>query len=130
MEKKVLPNKDVKRLTIERLDQEEGVVRVEQVPLSGKYSTAQFIKELAQKEKEELDWWDIDHEETITDEIEAFSEKLGLRKEDEKLEENMVFWKVELPGKKTQIFHATQPARELSRNLYTKLTERQESGKE
>jgi len=123
MKKKTSPNTEVQRLTVERLDKEAEVVRVESVPLSGKYTTEKFTKELAQKEIEELSWWDADSEKSEMYRIKELREKLGLR-EDEELSENMVFWIIKQSGKPLMVFHATQPARMLSKKLYTSLAER------
>lgn len=107
------------RYTVERLDIEDNIIRLEQVPLAKEIEVKYFLDRIAKEEKEELEWWDTKLTKSRVfsiDECRKF-----LRLESQELVENMVFW-ILLKGRKVkQVIHATQATRKLSTELYSRL---------
>lgn len=122
MEKTSATKVKVERITVERYDREEEVVRLEIVPLSPKYTPEYFEQYMVEKETENLAWWDTKKRTCRTYTAKGARRKLSLGKDDV-LAENMVFWAVSVDGKYHKIYHVTRSARNLAKELYTVITE-------
>jgi len=118
---KKISNMKVWRCTLERCDSDTEMVRVEMVPLSKTENPETFEKKLVKTKKEKLRWWDINCAKSKEMSLNKFKAKLGL-KPDEKVFENMVFWLILKNNKLLRTVHATPAARELSKDLYSRLT--------
>lgn len=112
----------VERITVERYDVDEEVVRLEIVPLAPRYTPEYFEKYIVDKETEKLAWWDKTKRISRTYTAKGARRKLSLNKGDV-LAENMVFWVVAKDGKYDKIYHVTQTARNLAKELYKVITE-------
>lgn len=115
----------LERWTIEKVDEEAGVVRIERVKMYRKLYEEQFKDKLSKSAgsgPDNLSLWDISTDLSITMPIEKLRKKLAMRK-NEAIWENMVFW-VLIKGEDSvmQVYPATQAARELVRDLYMKVS--------
>lgn len=111
----------VERITVERFDVEADTVRLEIVPLAKKLTLEFFEKNILPVNTDNLDWWDTQHRANEILSAQAAKTKLSLKPQ-EPLTENMVFWALSQDGKYTKIYHATQAARNLAKELYKSIT--------
>ncbi len=119
----------VERWTVERLDRDAEMVRIEVVPMRPDKVTQSLLGQLAGKGllegMDDLSLWDARKAKVKGMKLQALVKKLGFRKDEvEKLSENMVFWVIRSgeKGKADQVFHATPAARKTSSDLYHKVT--------
>jgi hypothetical protein len=80
-----------------------------------------------EKETEKLAWWDTKKRISKTYTAAGARRKLSLGKGDV-LAENMVFWAISRDGKYDKIYHVTQSARNLAKELYKVITEATDQG--
>ncbi len=121
-------NVSIERWTVERLDHDAGLARVETVPMKTEYVTQAFLDHLVQEglagEMEDLSLWEVNSLRMLRLPIRRLLGTLGMRPEEaETLSENMVFWMI-VPGRgKTpvSIYHATGLARKVSNDLYDRV---------
>jgi hypothetical protein len=121
----------IERWTVERLDHDAGMARIEAVPMRSKHVTPALLDHLAQEGldggMDDLSLWEVDSIRTLRMPIRRLSNTLGLRSEEEEtLSENMVFWVI-VPGrgkKPTRVFHATSLSRKVSNDLYNRVFNR------
>jgi hypothetical protein len=118
-----------KRWTLDRIDADADVVRVEIVPARSEYDTKGFAEELAASAEEILGWWDVEKAKTGFGSVNWLRSNLLLDKK-QPLAEGMVFWVVKKGNRVTKVIHATQAARELSKQMYGRLTREATDGKE
>jgi len=121
-------NLPIERWTIDRLDRETNTVRIEKVPLNPEFESV-FRKGIEVKKlpkQDNLSWWKTDKYKVQILSIKSLANQLQL-KDDDKLNENMVFWMV---GRKknVKVIHATQMARELTKSIYNKLADSAKEG--
>jgi hypothetical protein len=109
------------RWTLDRIDIDADVVRVEIVPLRKEFDKKGFAKRLAASVEETLRWWDIEKAKTEFGPVEWLRASLLLDRK-QPLAEGMVFWVIKKGKKVTKVIHATQAARELSKRMYGRLT--------
>jgi hypothetical protein len=113
----------LERWTVDRIDEEVGVVRIERVRMPQEV-LGKVIKdsEVASSlfEKDDLDLWKDGAETSEAMTRDVFLKRLSLElKDKEALAENMVFLVLmDTKGKVLAVYHVTQAARELSRELY------------
>ncbi len=107
----------IERITVERYDMEADTVRLEVVPLSKTYNLEFFEKNILTVNVDNLVWWDTQNRDNEILSSKDARNKLSLKAEDP-LTENMVFWAVSQDGKYQKIYHATQAARNLAKDLY------------
>lgn len=122
----------IERWTIDRLDRESNTARIERVPLNPEFKS-EFTKLINAKKLprfDNLSWWKTDKYKVKILSIRSLTRKLQL-KDDEKLSENMVFWLIgDLSGKTpSRVIHATHMARELTKEIYKKLSDSRKEGK-
>lgn len=115
----------LERWTIEKVDEEAGVVRIERVKMHGKLYEEKFKNKLSKSAgsgSDNLSLWDISTDLSVTMPLEKLRKKLAMRK-NEAIWENMVFW-ILIKGEDSvmQVYPATQAARELVRDLYLKVS--------
>ncbi len=124
IEKKILeiqPIDSIERWTIDRLDRDAGVARLEKVPLAKEFSD-EFVSMIAAKADittERLEWWDSSQTTVEYISIAELKDFLTLET-DVTLNENMVFWILKI-GSELTIIHATNQARSLAGELYRKV---------
>lgn len=117
----------VERWTVERLDRDAGMVRIEAVPMRPDKVTQVLLDALADRglleSMDDLTLWEARKAKMKPMRLATLVRKLALRKkEEEKLSENMVFWVIrDEKAKKEQVFHATPSARKASKDLYHKV---------
>jgi hypothetical protein len=121
----------IERWTVERLDRDAGMARIESVPMKSGCLSAELLGSLFEKGLEkgmdQMSLWDVTRARVQRMPIGRLSKKLGIRPEEMKtLSENMVFWVLSPAGdKKTEkVFHATPAARETAKELYGKVAQR------
>jgi hypothetical protein len=134
-ERKVSENRrqdTVERWTIERLDRDAGMVRIETVPMRSEHLTEELVEGLSEQGlaagMDRLHLWDVSRARTQRMSVGSFAAKLGLRRhEDDTLSENMVFWILRRKGQREpeRVFHATRAAREVTKDLYRQVTRRE-----
>ena len=118
----------VMRWTVERLDLDTGMARVESVPMRTEEVTRSLLASLIKtgpiEGMDDLTLWDIRKAKMKSMKLSSLTKKLGFRKkEEEKLSENMVFWVVSPEGAREElVFHATPAARKTASDLYHKVT--------
>ena len=120
----------IERWTLERLDRDAGMARIESVPMRSDCLTAELLDALSEKGLEkgmdQLSLWDVVNARIRRMPIGRLSKKLGIRPDErEALSENMVFWVLSPAGarKTEQVFHATRAARETTKDLYRKVAQ-------
>ena len=125
----------IERWTVERLDWDAGMARIEIVPMQPRHLTDALMKKLSQKGIEtgidNLSLWDLERARVKRMTLRNLKRMIGVRSSEIKtLDENMVFWALYPEGdKKAQhILHATRAARQVSKDLYEKVT-RSERGR-
>lgn len=126
------PLAGLSRWTIDRLDRDAGMARIEKVPLRRGRNDEKALEAFAAREAEpgldRLDDWDLEGASMERLPIARLCDELGLRGDErEALSENMVFWVLLSPGLRGEppaVYHATRPARSLSKTLYSKVTGR------
>lgn len=118
----------VERWTIERIDRDAGMVRVESVPMLSDRITGELLDSLAERGPREgadhLELWDDRRVSVRRISIKMLIKRLGLRvDEEDRLSENMVFWVVRRTDKAgyERVFHATQAARQMAKELYKRV---------
>ena len=88
----------LERWTVDRLDRDSGMARVEAVRMRANRLTDKLLKQLSSKglevELEDLSFWNTRSIKFRKMEIAALESRLGFKSEEEKktLSENMVFW--------------------------------------
>ena len=124
----------IERWTIERLDLDVGMARIESVPMRSDRVTPELLEILSKtglkEEMDQLSLWNVKRARTKRMPISRLIRKLNARDSETKaLSENMVFWIVRSENMKTheRVFHATQAARQLSKELYRKVARREET---
>jgi len=113
------------RYAIDRLDQENNLVRLEIVP-AAQGMTLERLKKLSAKNKaESLDWWDLSKSRMKEKTLSKFEKQLGIDRsanggtdEQFQLAENMVFWIYGTHEVFEVVISATGPARALTKKLY------------
>jgi hypothetical protein len=121
MELKIDQLHAVERWTIDRLDRDAGVARLEKVQMIKRYiqEFISLINNADETTAEKLEWWDSKKAIATFIPIAELMDILKL-KDDETLNENMVFWILKGDfGQK--IIHATNQARNLAGELYRKV---------
>lgn len=125
----------IERWTVERLDWDAGMARIEIVPMQPRHLTDALMKKLSQKGLEtgidSLSLWDLERARVKRMTLRNLKRTIGVRSSEiKKLDENMVFWALYSEGdKKAQrILHATRAARQVSKDLY-KMVTRNEGGR-
>ena len=125
----------IERWTVERLDWDAGMARIEIVPMQPRHLTDALMKKLSQKGLEtgidSLSLWDLERARVKRMTLRNLKKTIGVRSSEiKKLDENMVFWALYSEGdKKAQrILHATRAARQVSKDLY-KMVTRNEGGR-
>jgi hypothetical protein len=111
------------------------MVRVESVPMRSDCLSEELIDTLIEKGLEvgmdQLSLWDIGLSRIRRITVGRFAAELGVRPDEKAaLSENMVFWILRFTGAKKpeRVFHATQPARQIAKDLYYQVAHR-EGGK-
>jgi hypothetical protein len=135
--KKAVPRKGAKppvleRWTIERLDRDAGMARVEKVPMVKSRMTMDMLDTLATSGvtpgMDNIRFWDVKRLRIQRMPAVKLASLFGAR-DDEKdtLSENMVFWVVRTPGRGApeQIYHATRAARDSVKHLYRQVVKHQ-----
>ena len=124
----------LERWTVDRIDRDAGMARIEAVPMHPGKLTDKLLKKLSKKglemELEDLSLWNPKKVKIHRMEIKLLESKLGFRDEEkETLSENMVFWVVnpDRKRKKDPVYHATRAAREVAKNLYEQVSRRERS---
>ncbi|UCG61635.1 MAG: hypothetical protein JSV52_15210 [Candidatus Zixiibacteriota bacterium] len=125
----------IERWTIERIDPDAGMARVESVPMLADRVTKGLLESLhksgVSEEADTPDLWDSGKIKMKNMTTKSLIRQLMLRKDEEELlSENMVFWIIRPGGKALtdRVYHATQAARFTSRNLYKKVTRTEGEG--
>ena len=112
----------LERWTVDRIDEEAGVVRLEKVRMPQRVLERVVKDKVAGGlfEKDDLELWKEGDERSEAMTRDGFLKRLGLKLMDkETLAENMVFLVLmSVKGKVLAVYHVTQAARELSRELY------------
>lgn len=113
----------IERWTVERLDRDAGMARIESVPMRSEYSGELFgvlLERGVEVGMDRLALWDAGKAQIRPLSIERLVGELGLRPgEEETLSENMVFWVLRsAEGEPDRVVHATQAARQVSKVLY------------
>jgi hypothetical protein len=122
----------IERWTVERLDRDVDLARIESVPMRSEFITAEFanalIKTGVEPGMDRLSHWDLDRARIRRMSRKRLAGELGLRpNEIEALSENMVFWILgDDPDKPPRVIHATRAARETAKDLYREATRREE----
>lgn len=121
----------IERWTIDRLDRDARMARIETVPMRSDRLTYELLEALEKKGvqvgMDHVDLWDIENAETVQMSIEELGGQLGVRSNEmETLSENMVFWNLrgELE-ERNRVLHATQAARQLAKELYREVTRKE-----
>ena len=109
------------RWTLDRIDLDAEVVRVEIAPLRKEFDANGFAERLETSAEEILEWWDVEKAKTEFGSLKWIRSRLQL-KGDRTLAEGMVFWVVKRGNKIMKVIHATQAARNLSKRMYSRLT--------
>ena len=118
---------EIHRWTIDRLDKQADVVRIEQVRMKAAKAAqmaSSDLDEARRNEVDELSWWDTRHARLALMTPGELRDLLGLEP-DAALAENMVFWLLlqrDLGGT-PRVFHATRAARQLAKRLYEAVTD-------
>ena len=127
--------RSIERWTVERLDWDAGMARIEIVPMQPGNLTNALINRLSQKGLEtdidRLSLWDLERARVKRMTLRNLAGRIGVRSSEIKtLDENMVFWALYPEGdnKAQHILHATRAARKVAKDLYKKVT-RNEGGK-
>jgi predicted metalloprotease len=122
------------RWTIDRLDRDAGMARIEKVPMLRIKQNVKHLEKIALKgtepELDELEYWDVQARTIERLPISRLYKKLGLREDErETLSENMVFWVLDpdIRKKEPVVYHSTRSARSLSKTLYRQVTGRRGS---
>lgn len=122
----------VERWTVERLDRDAGMVRIESVPIKSDRLSREVLEMLSDKRLEvgmdRLSLWDIGRARILRMSIESLADKLSLRSNEiETLSENMVFWVLHPPSdaETERVFHATRAARQAAKEIYLKVSRRE-----
>lgn len=113
------------RYAIDRLDQENNLVRLEIVPAAQGMTLERLKKLSAQNKAESLDWWDLSKSSMKEKALSKFEKQLGIDRstnggtdEQFQLAENMVFWIYGTNEVFEVVISATGPARALTKKLY------------
>jgi hypothetical protein len=117
------------RWTLERIDADADVARIEIVRPRREYDTKEFAERLAASAEENLEWWDVEKAKTALGSLNWLRSSLRLEKQ-QPIAEGMVFWVVKKGNRVTKVIHATQAARELSKRMYARLIGETTEGKE
>jgi len=127
----------LERWTIERLDRDAGMARIESVPIRPDRLNKELLHRLSERdpdvEMDQLSFWDIPRARIRRMSIDDVAAKIGvLPDEKDALSENMVFYilrrgRVKKPE---QAYHATYVARQTTKQLYSKVTRREEASHE
>lgn len=119
------PLQGVWRYTLDRVEREDNQVRLEAVPLAKGVSFKKITGLIAAGQPEQLEWWQTGQAVIQGMSLSAFRQRLGLRRlqdgKGDELAEGMVFWLRTSQGKLRQVVHATQAARALSKEIYSRL---------
>jgi len=120
----------VERWTVERLDKDAGMSRIEVVPMRAEHTTDELLDTLLDKGAvpgmDRLSLWDAGRIRNVPTPIAALAELLDLRRDElAALSENMVFWVVRFRGA-VHIIHATSAARRIIKTLYREVALGQE----
>lgn len=115
----------IERWTIDRLDRETKIARIEVVPMLSEETPIGLMNIVSETGLEinvdDLSRWDLAHVHFIHISIKKLTEKLGIQQDEaEVLSENMVFWVIFRQNlvEPDSIFHATPAARKIAKNLY------------
>ena len=111
------------RITIDRYDRDADMIRLEIVPLWMGVTFKEIERVFKKENRENSSWWDYEKCWTEILSRKEIKDNLGLKDKDE-IHESMVFYVHKEQGEIIQIIHATQLARALSSELYSKLLER------
>ncbi|MEJ2720575.1 MAG: hypothetical protein P8181_05470 [bacterium] len=129
------PRQTLERWTVDRLDEDAGMARIEAVPIRPEKLTDELLDTLSEKGLEigldDLTLWDANRARIERVRVNQLETKLNLRSGEKKtLSENMVFWVVRPVGaeKKEHVYHATRAARKIAKDYYQKVY-RREGGK-
>lgn len=121
----------VERWTVERLDRDAGMARIESVPMRLDRITEELLEALSEKGVEvgmdQLSLWDVSRAQIRPMPIERLAGELGVRPDEmETLSENMVFWVFRGNAKEPErVIHATRAARQISKDLYREVARRE-----
>lgn len=123
----IAPGFRLARLTIDRLDAESGLIKVEVLLARPDLVTDTLIAKIADAKADDLSYWDRSSRQTVFTKVKKLSALLqpdGPAEDGEKLElaENMVFMHIE-PGASERFaagktYNATSVARQLAKTLY------------
>lgn len=128
----------IERWTVERLDREAGMARIEAVPMRSDSITEELLTALSEEGvkvgMDRLSLWDVGRAQIRPMRISSLMRVLGLRdSEKEALSENMVFWVLRgLEKGSDRVVPATKAARQTAKDFYRLVTrkERRKSRKE
>ena len=119
----------IERWTIERIDRDTGMARLESVPMRDEYATRKLVSTISKNgldsDADNIEFWNTKKAGIKQMKLNSLIKLLNLRQNEEKaLKENMVFWAIRYSDKKKpeKMFHATTAARQLSKKLYQKVT--------
>ena len=122
----------VERWTVERLDQDAGMARIESVPIKAEHRTGDLLSRLErgglEPDMDNLSLWAVDRARVRKMTVAVLRKKLGLQAgERETLNENMVFWVVRRTDGKgvERVYHATRAARQAAKQLYRLVVRRE-----
>lgn len=122
----------IERWTVERLDRDLEMARIEVVPMRSEYVTTQLAEALIETGVEvgmdHLSRWSVESARIRRMSIKRLVTELGLRTDERvALSENMVFWILSsAPEERRHVIHATRAAREIARDLYREVARREE----
>ena len=123
----------IERWTVERLDRDAGMARIETVPMRSESITEELLTVLLEEGvkvgMDQLSLWDVGQAQIQPMSIDRLTLVLGLRDDEkEALSENMVFWILRgLQENPDRVIPATKAARQTAKDFYRLVTRKEQS---